>query len=865
MKVFHFARFFCLTLVAVFLSFILAGNNAFASTVFPDVSDNHWAARHISKVNAMGIVGGYEDGTFRPDQAVTQLEAVLMSLRAMGETPGSNTAVPFAVPSWAERDVAKALDQGLINGDEAFNASSGATRAWTTRVLVRLVGLDGEAQGEQALPSFVDSYQIPAWAVGYVRVAQNNNLVGGYTDNTFRPDRAVTRAELAALLGRALERLGEFPGSATGRVMEKGDGYLTVTLLTGEKNTYLVPFNASLYSEDSRITLDQLSLYDRVMLVADGDTIKYLEKLPGEPVSNVLHGILQRVYAEMGSIVLELEGGELRTLALPEGSDVSVIGSSRQGLNALEPGDRLEVSLNSRGYIIGIIVSSRSQGALTEGVVYDIDSERMLITFQGDNGKLQSYRLAEHVVVNAYGHRFPTIENVGIGDRIRVVVDNGIVRELEVLQATFRVGVNGKVLSVSPVGRIITIEDNNQLKAFRVAGNASIKVSGLDGAGLTDIVVGDEVQARVEGGEIVALEVLGRQVDGKLKGTVMGVDSSNRVVTLRDSQNVLRAYEVRSNARVIVGGEEVKLGDIKKDMRVSIRLVDNEVALIEMDSSIAGTIVDLDNDGLLLVLRDTSGNRETYIIDKDVRVRSYDDRNRLSDVRNGDYVEIALGNKHTVEEIKLRSELVLRVDSVRESSERIDTRDTDGSTRRLYLNDGAELIVPGISRPRVGDVKEGDVVRAFYIGSDLEKVEVLPSARGRVTSVNSYARTFTVEFYDGKSSILSFTNNCRVVVDGKSYESLSMLSTGDRVEVLDNTRGGRTIYVMKGISGKLAFEVDNDNVYLEDSVKGWERYDLYKDAGIYDSRGSISRRDLRKGNRVTIYVLNDLVYEIRRQ
>ncbi|NMA66296.1 MAG: S-layer homology domain-containing protein, partial [Clostridiaceae bacterium] len=109
MKVFHFARFFCLTLVAVFLSFILAGNNAFASTVFPDVSDNHWAARHISKVNAMGIVGGYEDGTFRPDQAVTQLEAVLMSLRAMGETPGSNTAVPFAVPSWAERDVAKAL------------------------------------------------------------------------------------------------------------------------------------------------------------------------------------------------------------------------------------------------------------------------------------------------------------------------------------------------------------------------------------------------------------------------------------------------------------------------------------------------------------------------------------------------------------------------------------------------------------------------------------------------------------------------------------------------------------------------------------------------------------------------------------
>lgn len=58
-----------------------------ADTVFPDVSIDHWASGYINIVQGLGIINGYEDGTFRPEENITNAEAVKMLVVALGYEP----------------------------------------------------------------------------------------------------------------------------------------------------------------------------------------------------------------------------------------------------------------------------------------------------------------------------------------------------------------------------------------------------------------------------------------------------------------------------------------------------------------------------------------------------------------------------------------------------------------------------------------------------------------------------------------------------------------------------------------------------------------------------------------------------------
>lgn len=861
------SRYFCrtLTLLLVFMSFSCA---ALAATGFEDVTDGHWAARQISRSNALKIIGGYPDGTFQPDQPVTQLEAVIMAVRCQGTKTLYAIPLPFTVPAWAEEDAARAVGLGFLKSGEDFAADAAATRAWVTRLLVRLIGKETEAQGVLDLPAFTDSYLIPAWAAGYVKVAAENNLVSGYPDNTFRPDTAVTRAEMAALLGRAQEFLPASERLLIGRLIAVGLTELTISTIDGERRTFQVAYDIPAYDENGPISLLALQPSDQVSLVTDGDRVKYLEKLAAAPAGAVVSGSLRRVYAEKRALVVEVSGGEYRTLYLPANGDAVISGAGGPGLAALQPGDEVEITLDAANYVTGITVIFRPPGGITEGIVYDLDADALLITLQGDGDSLSSYRLAEQVNVVAAGQRFPTVKDIRPGDRVRVTISDYAVTSIEVLEASSRLEVSGTVVAVVPASGALTLEVEGEFQAFRVADAATIIVPGLAGATLADVIEGDQVQAQVDKGEITRLEIKGRQVEDKLTGTVVGVDTGNRVLTLKDEKGNLQAYKIRDRARIVIDGEDSTLSDVKKDMHAGIRLIDAEVIFIEVDNSRSGTVVSLDESGLLLVLQDDDGRRESYVLSSNVDVESRDGRDELDEIRRGDYAEITL-DEDTVTDIKLRTELTLCVEDIREEYERIDAEDEDGDTYRLYIRDGVDLVVPGIEFPDVEDVREGATVRAAYLGDGLERVEVVQPQRGEVTAVNTYNRTVTLARYDGVTDTLDFYKGSEVIVSGKRYDSLSKLAAGNRVEVVENVKGGYTFKVMRQVSGTLVADVDAYYLYeeglnLRPTATPWrqESYDVAGDAYVHDSSGSLAAATLKKGWQVRLYLLDDVVYEV---
>ncbi len=52
-------------------------------TKFPDVPNDAWYAKAVEKVNDMGLMLGYEDGTFRPNDKLTRAEAAIILTRLM--------------------------------------------------------------------------------------------------------------------------------------------------------------------------------------------------------------------------------------------------------------------------------------------------------------------------------------------------------------------------------------------------------------------------------------------------------------------------------------------------------------------------------------------------------------------------------------------------------------------------------------------------------------------------------------------------------------------------------------------------------------------------------------------------------------
>ncbi|MDQ0287844.1 hypothetical protein J2Z49_002977 [Desulfofundulus luciae] len=175
----------------------------------------HWAAETVSKLAGMGVIGGYEDGTFRPNNKITRAEIASILARALKLQPVDETALNYAdknaIPAWARGAVAAAAEEGIlkgypVQGGVAFKAGNPVTRVELAAILSRVLeARQGAVTGQAA--KFTDAAAIPAWAKNAVNTAAASGIVGGYPDGSFKPGSSVTRAEASAMILRLLEKL----------------------------------------------------------------------------------------------------------------------------------------------------------------------------------------------------------------------------------------------------------------------------------------------------------------------------------------------------------------------------------------------------------------------------------------------------------------------------------------------------------------------------------------------------------------------------------------------------------------------------------------------------------------------------------
>ncbi|RUT40221.1 hypothetical protein EJP82_25415 [Paenibacillus anaericanus] len=153
------------------------------SISFTDVPAAHWAKDAIDRVTKMGLMEGYPDGSFKPEQTITRAEMASMVVRMKGDIAANFNGSMFSDVDghWAKKAIVSSKAVGIINGypDGTFRPAAELSRAEAITMISKLLER-GPLSGVN--PKWTD---VPAthWAFGYIQEASVNHAAGKTTDD----------------------------------------------------------------------------------------------------------------------------------------------------------------------------------------------------------------------------------------------------------------------------------------------------------------------------------------------------------------------------------------------------------------------------------------------------------------------------------------------------------------------------------------------------------------------------------------------------------------------------------------------------------------------------------------------------------
>ena len=205
-------------ILATFLSAVtlISCSSALAAD-YSDVNQSAWYASYVNKISELNAFSGYEDGTFRPDNQITQEEFIKTVVCLIcGELNESNAPTVKNTwnskwSSWAVPYLDKAFELGLITEQDTMFKLAGipCNRGEMAKVITRAVEYlkeDSVADTSTYITKLKDYSRMKEEYKPYVLQAYAKGILSGYDDGTFRDDGLLTRAEASSVLVRLIDK-----------------------------------------------------------------------------------------------------------------------------------------------------------------------------------------------------------------------------------------------------------------------------------------------------------------------------------------------------------------------------------------------------------------------------------------------------------------------------------------------------------------------------------------------------------------------------------------------------------------------------------------------------------------------------------
>ena len=263
-------------------------------------TEAHWTDEYINTLVDWGVMRGDVSGNMNAEKPITRAEFVAMVNRAFGYVAA--TEHPFTdvtTRDWYNNDIGMAYNMGYFKGTGTTTASpnSPLTREQAVVLIGRNLLLD-EKLGETL--GFADSRTFSEWSRGMVESAIHAGFISGYDDGSFKPQRQVTRGEVAAMLVKAIGTLVNKSGTH-----ELGGVYGNVMISTSGVKLKNTTIAGDLYItgglELGDVMLENVTVLGKIIISGSGESHK------GDS-SIVLRNV------EAGELVLNSIAGQFVTL-----------------------------------------------------------------------------------------------------------------------------------------------------------------------------------------------------------------------------------------------------------------------------------------------------------------------------------------------------------------------------------------------------------------------------------------------------------------------------------------------------------------------------------------------------------------------
>ncbi len=245
-----------------------------------DIDENTTVGKAVGELGKLGIINGYEDGTFRPDNTITRGEIAKIIITFMGQAEIAYDTLPsgFAdvdgVNHWAKKYVKLAADQKIVNGypDGTFMADHPVKYTEIVKMLVCMLGYGRVAESRTSEGS--------AWYAGYINVAAEegilkNAAVNAVEDYASRGTVAILTYNCLDVVPAMIDASGNTIVGDGQTALEKFLGKSQITgVVTGISQTGLTTGNTGLDKREITVkTKDGEKMYQ----VPDGvDTMRLL-------------------------------------------------------------------------------------------------------------------------------------------------------------------------------------------------------------------------------------------------------------------------------------------------------------------------------------------------------------------------------------------------------------------------------------------------------------------------------------------------------------------------------------------------------------------------------------------------------------
>ncbi|RRJ66246.1 S-layer homology domain-containing protein [Paenibacillus oralis] len=861
-----------------------------SAQLFSDVANGFWAEKHIYKLAAEGIILG-DAGKFRPGDVVTQQEAITMAIRLMNLDSqlgdGSGAPADLKVGNYFKPYLELALSKNLLDKNEEVAATADkeswgekkATREWVAKILVRALGKDAEAKASATLSTgFADQSSISANARGYVNVAVQLKITTGVEGNKFEPQGKVTRAQMATFLSRGGQYVSaSYEDVYEGIVTNLTDNGLTL-YANGQTKTLALDNRTVYFTKDSetRVAKSQLKLYTKVMAIDKTGSAAYVEITDPAEQLDSLEGTLLRVLSDNRLLLLVDDDSETITY------DDSTVFLDQSG-KAIKPAD---LALDSKvivkretfsGQRKPVIIQSTVLSKSGTGVVDAVDADGNTVTIKDKDGSTYKFEVDKNALLQ-YQNQLMSLSELQKDATVEYKVTNSVLVSLKVTESTERT-IEGTLLEIGADGSMLTIKrSSGALETKLLDEEPKVKIGGIAAPGIDDLIAdlkdGDQVKLTLNGDDVVTeIEVLGRNSEQLEQATVVSYDPKLQALMVMDKDGNVDAftlgdettfdYDSGTKEKTLAGMEAL----LTKNRVVNITHLGKRALSIQIVYKYEGTLVNIDTSEEEIELKLAGGEKVTLPYDSSIDVEIYGKSNpTLRDFSKGDSVVAVLNSKQNeVELLGAKISEQFKVDSVNSSNHRISAN--KGKVSNYIYAEKAQLIDEEGKAIKLSALNAGDTINVDFEGLTAVKVQRVEITLGVVTSVDGSALTIKT-YTDGSESFNAKDGSVTVERDGKTAETLSGLSAGDRVVVSKTTDGGLSVKVLTSISRPFSrYDSVNKEIVVKRASIADDAY-MYavtSDTYIHQGDTTISVQSLQENDKIVLYFNGDELVEIEKQ